>query len=617
MGTTNNNHRQYGFGEFTLDVDRGALLKGDAEVGLRRQSFDVLRYLVEQHGRLVTKDELLNAIWGNTVVTDGSLTQCLIDVRRAIGDKSRKMIRTVPRRGYIFEASVSVPANSADSSIELPELPPSSERQRWPVVSAVVVLVAAATAWWALRSDAPVDFRPPARAKSIAVLPFTDMSQAQDQGYFADGISEEILNRLAQSPDLHVIARTSSFAFKGKEADIRTIAEKLNVAYVLEGSVRRSDDRLRITTQLIDAATSAHLWSEVYDHETGDLLAVQTEIAAAVAQALRVELSDDTAAQTGAPENPEAYESYLQGRFFHDRRGTGDSERAAANFRRALDIDPTYGRAWAGLAGTFLVRVLEEGADTKANREAWRQAAEQALEHAPELAEVQVRVAQYYWNNGDRERAIDHVDQASALDPNHPLVLGGFAGYHATYGRIDLAIEYSQRIVELDPVSSIGHSNLGNLLSAAGRFDEALVEYRRALDLNPVSGARFDVGAIFILQERFDDALEVAREWPEGPERDKGLAMIYAAVGRTAEGDAALEGLMSRSGRDIARFVAEVFAYRGETDEAFKWLEKGRNLVAGSMPELGSWMHETQLSPFLIPLRDDPRWNEATALQAE
>jgi tetratricopeptide (TPR) repeat protein len=333
-----------------------------------------------------------------------------------------------------------------------------------------------------------------------------------------------------------------------------------------------------------------------------------------VAQSLRVELSDVTATTTGVPDSTEAYEAYLQGRFFHNRRGPGDSERAALNFQRALEIDPAYGRAWAGLAGTWLIRIVEEGADTEANRESWREAAEQALRHAPHLAEAQMRAAQYYSHNGDRARAREHFEKASALNPNHPLVLGGVAGDHFSHGRIDLAIEYARRGAARDPLSAIAHGNLASFLSAAGRFDEALVEFHRAMDLNPDSDKfRLGIGEIYILQGRFDEALQLVQQVPDGAERDRDLALIYRGLGRAAESDAALQRLRSRSGPGIEQAVADVYAGLGEPDESFKWLFQGRQRVPAGT-RIDEWVDSVQGSPFLIPLRADPRWREVTVL---
>lgn len=616
MGTENTGHRRYSFGEYTLDVDRGALLTNGAEIKLRPQSFEVLRYLVEHRGRLVSKDELLQTVWGRTVVTEGSLTQCLVDARRAIGDEARQLIRTVPRRGYVFDAPVTEPDSPAGSAIESAPAHAPPGRRRWIAAAVLACVFAAAAAWWFLGYDAFDKTRFAGRPNSIAVLPFVDMSKEQNQGYFSDGISEEILNTLAQSPELLVIARTSSFSFKGKNLDIARIAEMLNVAYILEGSVRPSGDTVRITAQLVDAATSAHLWSETYDHNLGNVLAVQSEIADAVAEALKVTLVAGGAAKEPVPANTEAYRLYLQGRFFHTRRSPGDSERAEAYYRRALEIDPEYGRAWAGLAGAYIVQIYDERSATEQTRTNWREAVEQALMHAPGLADAHMRAGQFYSHTGDRDRATDHHRQALALGPDNPLVLSSAAGHNVFRGRLDEAIAQQQRAVALNPLSAVDHSNLMPMLAAAGRLDEALAEGQKALDLNPSFASEFAVrvGFILIAQRRFDEALAAVRKWRGGQEQDAALAMIYGALGRQPEADAALRNLAARPGAETARRVAEVHAWRGDTEESFRWLAKGRKLWrTEARSERSDWIHMARLSPFLMSLRDDPRWEPLMA----
>jgi TolB-like protein/DNA-binding winged helix-turn-helix (wHTH) protein/thioredoxin-like negative regulator of GroEL len=611
MATLDIGQRQYAFGEFTLDVARGALRRGGNDVKLRRQSFEVLRYLVEHQGRLVTKRELLDSVWGGTVVTDGSLTQCLIDVRRALGDQARQTIRTMPRRGYIFEAPVAKPEASAGAAVPSAQIARNAGGHRWPLAAGGLLLLAAAAAWWLLPFDSPADTGLPARPNSIAVLPFEDMSETQNHSYLSEGISEEILNLLADSPDLHVIARTSSFSFRDQNADIATIADKLGVAYVLQGSVRRSDDRLRIASQLIDAGTSTEVWSEGYDRELGDVLVLQSEIAAAVAGALQVTLSLAPTSPRPGPEIAEAHERFLQGRLFHNRRATGDIQRAEEYFRQALDIDPTYGRAWAGLAGTYFVRVAGEGAADAATAAAWQNAVEQALRYAPHDAEAQMRAAQFYWRRGEDDTAMAHMRQATILGPQNPLILSSWAGIRVFQGRLDEALARQRRAVALDPLGAIGHGNLAGTLAGVGLFEEALAEERKALDLNPSDRPDFEraVAAIFIAERRFDEALEIARHWPAGADRSRALALIYHASGRSEDADAALRRLLADDGAALG--AAEVYAYRGGVDEAFRQLEIA--LEAAPAHDRGKQVRDARLSPFLVTLRDDPRWQRMLA----
>lgn len=608
MATPGTGQRQYSFGEFTLDVDGGALRKGSDEVRLRRQSFEVLHYLLEHHGRLVSKKELLDSVWGDTVVTDGSLTQCMIDVRRAIGDDARQTIRTLPRRGYVFAAPVTESPSSHDAIA--PSRPARRDtRGPWPLAAGAVLLLAAAVVWWLLPFDSPAETDQAPRLNHIAVLPFADMSEGGDHGYFSDGIAEEILNLLAESPDLHVIARTSSFSFRGEDADIATIADKLGVAHVLQGSVRRSDNRLRITSQLIETANSTEVWSDTYEREVGDLLVLQSEIAAAVAVALKATLSVDAVMTPAEPANARAYERYLQGRLFHNRRGPGDSARAEEYFREAVEIDPNYGRAWAGLSGVYFVR-MADGGENVGTLAAWQEAVEQALRHAPEDPEVQLRAARFYWNNGHRDTARKHVRQATVLDPNNPMVLAAWAGSNVFHGRLDEAIARQRQVVALDPLSSIEQRNLAAMLAGAGRFEEALLHEQKALDLSPAYRPEFErqVSGIFTAQGHFEEALDIVRRWPAGENQDRGLALVYHGLGRSSDANAALGKLTARADAGAAFAAAEVYGYRKEPDEAFKWLVTC--LQRANHYARDRHATEARLSPFLVTLRDDPRWEE-------
>jgi TolB-like protein/DNA-binding winged helix-turn-helix (wHTH) protein/cytochrome c-type biogenesis protein CcmH/NrfG len=619
MQTAGTSHSIFCFGEFSLDADSGVLLKYGTEVKLRHQSFEVLRYLVEHRGRLVTKKELLDAVWGDTVVTGDSLTQCLIDARRAIGDMSRRMIRTVPRRGYIFELPVSERDTLPTAADESPLAGSGRTLQRWAVAAALVLALVVAAAWWAAgdrASEKPAmsaGVLPQTHPNSIAVLPFVNMSPQRDQEYLSDGIPEEILNLLSTASDLQVVARTSSFSFKGQNADIASIAAKLNVAYVLQGSVRRSGDRIRITTQLVDASTSEQRWSQAYDRELGDVIDLQIDIATAVADALKVALMSGAVPERAEPESAEAHALFLQARYFFSRRGPGDLDRARGLYRQALESNPRNARAWAGLAGTYHVQG-DERPWSQTDLARWREAVGHALEYGSGLAEVQMRAAQYYWHSGEYEASHEHRRRAAKLEPNHPLVLGVTAGVEAAYGRLDKAIDLQRQAINRDPLGFPGRLNLAVFLTGARRLDEAQAEYQKLLELNPAMAALVEVETAFILivQNRFEDALSAIRQWPDGPERETGLALVYDGLGRKAESDVALMQLTARAGTETARRAAEVYAQRGQIDEAFRWLEKGRDEARAGTGSLIDfiWLTNVRVSPFLAPLHHDRRWEE-------
>ena len=280
--------RHYRFGDYNLDLEGGFLRRGGEEVALRAKSFEVLTFLVERHGLLVTKTELIEGVWRDAAVTDNSLAQCLVEIRRALDDDAQRLIRTVARRGYIFVAPLTVPV------VEFPQ----------PKRACAPTLVPAprkALNWEILdETDAATGASDPrGRQSSVAVLPFANMSADKENEYFGDGLAEEIVNVLARIPGMKVVGRTSSFFFRGKDIEVAEIGRRLNVEHILEGSVRKVGSRLRVSAQLIKAADGFHLWSGRYDREVTDLFAIQDEITEAIAGALRIKLSlDGLAGQT-------------------------------------------------------------------------------------------------------------------------------------------------------------------------------------------------------------------------------------------------------------------------------------------------------------------------------
>jgi TolB-like protein/Flp pilus assembly protein TadD len=499
-----------------------------------------------------------------------------------------------------------------------PPVPEPAKPFRFPgwLLATIGIAFAVIAAWWVTTRDAhgpaAADAKVP-RANSIAVLAFADMSELRDHEYFADGISEEILNLLTRIPGLRVVARTSSFSFKGKDTDIETIGKALDVGYVLEGSVRRSGDQVRVTTQLVDARTSMHIWSETYDRALDDLLTVQTEIADSVARSLKVTLVEGSSTSAGRTVDSDAYGHFLHARFLHSRRSPGDLTAAEAHFRRALEIDPDYAPAWAGLAGTLLVRIFEEGLESAVGLEAMHEAVARALALDPALPEAQMRASHYHFHSGNLEQALKHWDTAKALDPDNALVLGSSAGVAIARGEYQRALELQSRATELDPLNSVVRVNLSHSLARAGRYEEAARELQRAKELNP---ARFELvvaeGQLLILRGRFDQALDVVNQWPESPEREQALALAYRALGRDDKADAEIERLLNRNDRERARRLAEIHAQQGEIDEAFSWVavaheaEKVSALTPGSAARALDFAD----SSFLRPLHGDPRWKQ-------
>ena len=610
----------YRFDAYTLDVGRGNLLGPAGELRLRPKSFKLLLYLVRHPGRLVGREELLNAVWGHAAVTDDSITQCLVEIRRALGDESRALVRTIPRRGYLFDVPVETLASPDPPPIAGGAAPRPPLNRAYPAAALAGAVLLGALAWWASAPHAPepaAGEQPIATLpNSIAVLPFVDMSPAQDQEHFGDGIAEEILNLLAQSPELKVIARTSSFSFKGAPVDIATIAAQLGVGHVLEGSVRTSGEQVRVTAQLVSGHDSAHLWSQTYDRELDDIFQVQTEIAASVAAMLRAKLLPAPSRERAGPQDGRAYEHFLRGRFLLNRRGPGDVELAREQFEASIAMDPEYAPAWAALAGVYTVQLDERTVAPELGAARQLEAAERALALDPDLPEAHLRAATAYWTH-DPEQASHHLRRAAALDPENPLFLGISAGRALAMGQVDEAVELWARIVAIDPLSVVSRMNRASVLLAAGRLDEARAELLVARELAGGRALEVDarLGQVLVLEGRHAEALSLLEGAAAGTARDLGLAIAHHALGQVRESAAATMRLQALETGAAALAVAKVHAWRGEPDEAFAWLALARERYVRDVP-LGEvrWAQNSYVSRFLTPLHADPRW---AALHAE
>lgn len=609
-------HLIYEFGDFELDAQRRVLVsRADGQqVDIIGRVLEALVYFVERPGQLVDKKALIEALWPHVVVEEGNLTQTIHTLRRVLGEKpgEHRYIATVPGRGYRFVADVRVRTEQTQVDA-VPSRRPTTVLAGAALL--LVLLTVVAVLAWRGRGQPVVEAAVPAQP-SIAVLPFVDMSTEQDQEHFAEGLSEEILNLLAHSDALRVIARTSSFSFKNQNADIGTIAQRLAVSHVLEGSVRKSGERVRITAQLIDGSTSAHVWSDTYDRDVHDIFGVQREIAAAVADALHVTLGR-VAPSRAETTSPQAYDHYLQGRYLFNRRSGSDLLQAKSHFEQAVQMDPNYSRAWAALAGVYFV-ARYDGFELPNAMENWREAAERALALAPDLAEAQVRAAQYYGHAGDPNALKTHLARAAALDPGDPLVIGISMACATMEGRLEDAIALQRRVVATDPLSATHRGNLGNLLMMVGRLPEAQAEMERALELSPTSvNMATDIADVLILQGRADEALKVIARMPAGYRRDQRTALASFARGDVSEGNSLLARLLAlaeKPGSDatVAVAIAEVYAARNDADRAFKWLDTAHRRSRSDPGLLPSWaMQETlQLAPFLKSLHADPRWRQ-------
>jgi TolB-like protein/DNA-binding winged helix-turn-helix (wHTH) protein/Tfp pilus assembly protein PilF len=615
------------FGPFELHLERAVLLRDGVELPLRPKAFDVLVYLLRHAGRLVSREELLRAAWPGVFVTDDSLTQCVIEIRKALGDDERSVIRTVPRKGYLFGLPVkaSLPPNAADPAdtavqlVSAGTLPHRAVLSRWPVFTITGLAIAVVVlAWWFFQSFKPLTqanettFSPP--PGSIAVLPFADLSPAGDHEYLADGISEEILNALTRIQGLTVIARTSSFAFKNSGSTIGDIARRLNVAYVLEGSVRMDGDAVRVTAQLVAGATAAHLWAQTFDLRLENVIELQTKVAQAVAARLAVYGLAGTQLQavaTGTKSyDVQAWDHMLRGRFFYSRRGDGDLQRALREFEQAVAIDPGLADAWAGRANALILLALLHVSGYAQDNPAIRAALERALALDKTNPEALIRMAQIEFLAGRYEQAWHYLDRAIRHGENSALVQGMLAGTALFALELERAVELQRRAVALDPLGAVNWSNLAHHLYIAGHFDEAESTTQRALELNPQADLSDRLFLIALYRQDYATARALASAMPQGSWRDMAWTMLHHLSGHPVESAQALARLQGYSGPDASMRLAVAHAFRGETEAAFQAIAATTEAVMAK--ERGDiefdLLIELQTSPFLTPLRADPRW---------
>jgi TolB-like protein/Tfp pilus assembly protein PilF len=443
------------------------------------------------------------------------------------------------------------------------------------------------------------------------------MSEGKDQEYFSDGLSEELIERLGRTAGLRVIARTSSFYFKGRAERLETIASELRVSNVLEGSVRKSGKRVRITAQLIQVATDSHLWSDTYDRELDDIFAVQDDIAQSVVKELRAALLDEglgaiadakakaevQAAAAGRADNPEAYRLYLQGRYFIERMTQVDLTRSVDYFRQAIALDPDFALGWTGLAQAYSVQAGYGWAPVAEGYERARDAAKRALALAPDLPEGHVRLGQVLESHDwDWKAANDEYQRAFSLAPGNADVLRAVAGMTRIFIGPDAGVDLLRQAVALDPLSSSAHRMLGLRCFLAGRFDEATAALKTSLDLNPKAGlVHCFLCATNLAQGRAAEALELAEREVLPDFRLLGIALAQHTLGNKEASDAAVAQLIERHGNEAAYQIAEAHAWRGERDRVFEWLDR-----AYTQRDPGLAM--TSSDPFFRPMHDDPRW---------
>jgi TolB-like protein/DNA-binding winged helix-turn-helix (wHTH) protein/Tfp pilus assembly protein PilF len=612
-------------GVWRVDPALDEISKDGATVKLERRAMQLLLYLSKHADQVVSVDQLLDEVWVGVVVTPDSVYHAVAALRRLLGDDTRQptYIANVPRRGYRLIAPVAPWVDGPRLPLEnilRPAIEPArtihavtktaSGWRRFAIALSIAVTLALGyflfDRFWLSKHATTAEHQPTDAStviadRSIAVLPFVDMSEKKDQEYFADGMAEEVIDLLAKVPSVRVIGRTSSFQFKGKSPDLRTLGSTLGAAYVVEGSVRKSGERLRVTAQLIDAQDGSPVWSESYDEQSGDVLMVQGQIAAGIVRALQVTIGADDLRSRPMLKSAEAYDLYLRGRHAFDRFDRAGLETASGYFQQALELDPSFIRAAEWLAMAHETLPVPGFVPPREGFGRARASVEHALKMNPESGMMHSLLAHIYaiydW---DWRAATEEGNRALALEPRDSVVLTNVGQVDEALGQWDEATRLFTAAMALDPLSAPAHFELGLVRMCTGRFTEAEAEFRAVLKISPTWDSVHEyVGWALLAEGRLEAALGEIQQ--TGPGRDLGLATVYHAMGRNAESDAALARYSKGHADDDAYDIAAVHAYRGEPDEAFAWLGRAYD-------QKDSDLYQIKCDPLLKNLEPDPRY---------
>jgi TolB-like protein/DNA-binding winged helix-turn-helix (wHTH) protein/thioredoxin-like negative regulator of GroEL len=602
-------------GEWAVHPARDTISRGNETQKLEPRAMRLLLCLANSPGDVVSIDRLLSEVWTGVVVGSASVYEAVSHLRKILGDVDPKptYIATIPRKGYRLIAPVQrVTVGAEKPAARALQKRMVAQRRVWVVAGAIVVLALTAAyfstdkEWLSThtmfgRSSVVVS------DESIAVLPFADMSEKKDQEYFSDGLAEELIEQLGNTPGLKVIARTSSFSFKGKSDDIPTIASKLNVANVLEGSVRRSGSHLRISTQLIRADSGQSLWSETFDREFRDVFAIQDEIAVAVVSALKLKLAGgQTAAGAHGTTNPEAYNAYLLGRNLYIRSAyiqsteTGYREAIEA-YQKAINLDPRYADAYAELA--MAQYYLGDYTGDLALETSAEQAAQQAIEIDQHRASgYAVRGYLRFNMRYDWVGAEADFKQALVLDPTDSRVFRRYASVLNQVGRTEAAAALLKKGIEQDPLDASTWAGLVDALVASRNYPAAYDAVHRALAIRPTdNSSNFQLACLQLFDGKARDALATFQSNSFAIFRDTGVAMAEHTLGDAKSSQQALDRVIATAAGDAAYQIAEIYAWRGEKDKAFEWLERAYRQQDGGITGI-------KIDLVLASLRSDPRY---------
>jgi TolB-like protein/DNA-binding winged helix-turn-helix (wHTH) protein/tetratricopeptide (TPR) repeat protein len=620
--------RQYEFGEFTLDESRYRLQQGDRVLRLEKRPMELLLLLVERHGDLVTRDEIADKLWGKDIFVDvdHSINTAVRKVRQVLRDDTEepRYVETVVGKGYRFAAPVVCKNGASISASAAPQasIPTVSEpvvgideakrrpARRSPAIGAFVGLaLIAAGAFWYQGRRAKSAVQP--AIKSIAVLPLKNLSGDPSQEYLADGMTEELIGRLSSIRDLRVLSRTSVMSFKDTKLGLPEIAKTLKVDAVVEGSVIREGNRIRVHAQLIRAATDEHFWSQEYDRGVQDVLGLQSDIAQAIAEKVEVTITGKERERLVAarPVAPEVYESYLKGMRLADGNTKTEVEQSIAYFEEATEKDPTFAQGYVGLAEAYdRLGYIFVGISPTEVRPKVMRAAQKAIELNPELAGAHAMLADVYqlqwqWTNAEAE-----YKRALELKPNDADAQLGYASWLICQGRLDEAVAWSRRVGELQPLDS--DASVSWILFNARRYDDALSEVRSVLAVHPDSAMAYWVlGFVLIGKAQNEEAISILEKGASMTNRSPGtiglLATAYAEAGHRSEALKLVNELKQRRLQGYIPAGAFIYPYLAlrDYDEAFFWFEE-------AYKEQSSILQFLKVLPLFDPARGDPRFQD-------
>lgn len=587
------------FSGFELDLETGELFRAGQRVPLQDQPFQILRLLLEHPGKLVTREELHRKLWpADTFVDfDHGLNKAVAKLRDALAGEE-ELIETLPKRGYRFIGRLesSSPINHAGPSATI-------RRRRSLLIGGAIVAVVIVAAVVARRALVPT---PIDAIHSIAVLPLQNFSADPGQEYFSDGMTDALITDLAQTTSLKVISRTSTIQYKGTTKPLPQIARELGVDAIIEGSVVRDNDHVRITAQLIDARNDRHLWARSYERKLSGILALQDEIASDITGEIRASLPPEKDTQLPRPVDPAAYNEYLLGRYFWNKFSQGSTDSAIAHFNAALKIDPKYASAYAGLADAYLLAASTVGDGSYVEA---RAAARRALELDSSLAAPHATLARLYWADWDFRSTENEFQLAISRDRNYATAHQWHSQFLLQRGRFGEAQEEAQLALELDPLSLAMNSTVAEALAASRQFDKAIAQFKKTLGMDPAFfPANFALVKLYRATGRHDLAVAQMRALCDHVRKfctfTQKIEKAYATGGHKAVARLLIKENLrdeARGQRIVAWKMATYYVDLGEPDQAFAWLEKS---YQKREPEI----LDIKIEPLLDPLRNDPRF---------